>query len=172
MCKIWSKKKSPRSSDCIYSIFLYHRVFRKLSLQTCNFFNGRSVIFLFVSDSFYLLSGSFSIFALHTMWVIDVVQKAVEEGEGSSTPKCLGLGVSETLSSSSNCRSVATRHDHPEGPPLVFRGVRNGLLCWFVWIHFGLKYEDIMRSHYVGSFWIGVCNCKGYTNIHTWDNSD
>ena len=50
------------------------------------------------------------------MWVIDVVQKAVEEGEGSSTPKCLGLGVSETLSSSSNCRSsVATRHDHPEG---------------------------------------------------------
>ena len=75
------------------------------------------------------LSGSLSFFALHTMWVIDVVQKAVEEGEGSSTPKCLGLGVSETLSSSSNCRSVATRRDHPEGPPLVFRGVRNGLLC-------------------------------------------
>ena len=83
------EKKSPCSSDCIYSIFLYHRVFRKLSLQTCNFFNGRSVIFLFVSDSFYLLSGSFSFFALHTMWVIDVVQKAVAEGEGSSTPKCV-----------------------------------------------------------------------------------
>ena len=35
------------------------------------------------------LSGSLSFFALHTMWVIDVVQKAVAEGEGSSTPKCV-----------------------------------------------------------------------------------
>ena len=28
--------------------------------------------------------------------------------------------------------------------------------------YLGLKYEDIMRSHYVGSFWIGVCNSEGY----------